>query len=1168
MNDGTEPSANTVATEAGPAPDRGGRPVVSIVMPLYNAERTVHAALASVQAQSRPDWELIVADDASRDASAAVVQRLADGDPRIRLLRRGHAGASAARNAGIELARGDWLLFLDSDDWIAEQALELLLETVEHNPEVDCVYADWKTLPADGESFAERYRFDPSERSFFSALSTGCGFPLHAAITRTALVREIGGFDPELVTCEDWDLWLRLARAGATFRSRPGELAFYRTNEGSQSATGRRMLHDALVVIDRAYAADPRVVNPLPGEAAGAPPERRSATRIHHAVYAGGLLIGRGESALEVVELLADDIPAMLFNVEDIGVQLHSAVPRASGSGAALWWGLPAPVTASLDEFIDALDRRTGVRGMARAIRRSIEERVFDPRRPVGVDPGPATLGFTHAITVDLSRPLRDVTLPDGCDRLFCRPVWEGRALTWTTVAAGDGVVGADVLRDACVAPNAWNLVEIMLGEPEDGSGHGDDLWTTFMRALWDRTGWPNARFYDPTAKPGDTPAAVAHRPDEPFVLDVLAPIPDVRCAGDELSVELRIGAEPLWRFPVAVARERVSAQALLVAANTEGGYELCRAAVRVAISGGWRPGTGLRDALAAAREPGPLAAEATAIGQRAGAIPGSAASRRAVLPAAAAETLLADAQAGGEPVRRAGPGPVGYDPSILGASRTHPALAAAAPDPGQVEAIDHNRHFFEALYAQAEDPWGYSSPYEVRKYEQTLELVPEGLAAGLEIACAGGHFTRQLAARVGALDAVDVSALALERAMRRCAGLPNVSFRRTDLFSEELGSRYDVIVCSEVLYYAGTIERVRHAISAMARALAPGGVLVTAHANALVDDPTAPGFDWSVPFGALGIERLIVRSGRFRLDAELYTDYYRVQRFAVEPNRAVRALRARRRPDRRAVAPADAIPFDVRASFHPAGGTVEPDGHRAEPAMPVLMYHRVAPAGAPAMRRWRVTPDELEQQLSYLQEAGYRSATLGEWHTAVVSRRALPGKRITLTFDDGYEDFAEFAAPLLERYGFRAAVFVVTDRVGGVNEWDASVEELPLMGWDTLRALLARGFVIGGHTRTHPHLTTLEDAAVVSEVTGCRAAIRRELGFTPDLFATPYGARDPGIDSLIGACGFQVAVSVDSIPAVPTSPLLRLPRLEVFGEMGFDRFVAALAPRDAIPAS
>jgi peptidoglycan/xylan/chitin deacetylase (PgdA/CDA1 family) len=208
------------------------------------------------------------------------------------------------------------------------------------------------------------------------------------------------------------------------------------------------------------------------------------------------------------------------------------------------------------------------------------------------------------------------------------------------------------------------------------------------------------------------------------------------------------------------------------------------------------------------------------------------------------------------------------------------------------------------------------------------------------------------------------------------------------------------------------------------------------------------------------------------------------------------------------------------------------------------------------------VTPGELERQLDFLRTAGYASARFEEWREAAEGHRPLPGRRVMLTFDDGYEDFAEHAHPLLRQYELEATVFLVSDRVGGTNAWDAGYgETLPLMGWDTIRALDGDGVQFGGHTATHPMLTALGLDEVVREASRCRAELTEQLGHVVRAFAYPYGDHDAAVARTVGACGFEFAVTTEGFIPSNSTPMLLLPRMNVAGGAPFDAFVRMLTP-------
>ncbi|MDR4499236.1 MAG: glycosyltransferase [Candidatus Scalindua sp.] len=216
---------------------------------------------------------------------------------------------------------------------------------------------------------------------------------------------------------------------------------------------------------------------------------------------------------------------------------------------------------------------------------------------------------------------------------------------------------------------------------------------------------------------------------------------------------------------------------------------------------------------------------------------------------------------------------------------------------------------------------------------------------------------------------------------------------------------------------------------------------------------------------------------------------------------------------------------------------------------LPILMYHRVSPAGSAATTRYRVTPEAFKEQIQYLHDAGFYSISLEDWHTAMVTKKPLPGRPILITFDDGYLDFSTFAWPVLRSYGFTATVFIVTDEVGGSNRWDSIFEEqIPLLDWNDIRLLHSEGVEFGSHSTSHPYLTALPAVEVVREGARSRGVLGRELGITVKSFAYPHGAEDRVVQHLIGACGYIYGLSCRWGLSSYEDPLLALPRLEVFG--------------------
>ncbi len=210
-------------------------PMVSVIMPAYNAAAYIAQSIDSVLEQSHRALELIVVDDGSLDATAAIVELYRRADPRVQLVRIPNSGKpSIARNTGIALATGDYLSFLDSDDYWHPERLALAVAGMQAHPEWIASFHDLEMVDVAGRQLgptylqngrflqaADRYLrpldgrwYDCNERFFvFMSLRFGAVHTLSILIDRRQAGAELR-FDENYVICEDTDLWLRLALRG------------------------------------------------------------------------------------------------------------------------------------------------------------------------------------------------------------------------------------------------------------------------------------------------------------------------------------------------------------------------------------------------------------------------------------------------------------------------------------------------------------------------------------------------------------------------------------------------------------------------------------------------------------------------------------------------------------------------------------------------------------------------------------------------------------------------------------------------------------------------------------------------------------------------------------------------------------------------------------------
>lgn len=208
--------------------------LVSVIMPSYNAEPYLEEAVASVMGQSYPAVELIIVDDGSTDGSVALAEHLIEAHPgRIRLFRQQNQGPYPARNLGMEHARGEFIAFLDADDWWTLDCIEKLHAALAAS-NAALAYCGWQNVGAVHRSNAPYvppdYEQGDKAEQFLRAASP---WPIHAALTRSEVLRKVGGFDTHWRTCMDYDLWLRIGVANRIVLV-PEVMAFYRHKVSGQ----------------------------------------------------------------------------------------------------------------------------------------------------------------------------------------------------------------------------------------------------------------------------------------------------------------------------------------------------------------------------------------------------------------------------------------------------------------------------------------------------------------------------------------------------------------------------------------------------------------------------------------------------------------------------------------------------------------------------------------------------------------------------------------------------------------------------------------------------------------------------------------------------------------------------------------------------------------------
>jgi glycosyltransferase involved in cell wall biosynthesis len=193
-------------------------PLISVLMPAYNAERYIAETVESILVQTFRDFEFLIIDDGSTDRTPEILADYAGRDGRIRLVRRENRGLVTTLNELISLARGPLLARMDADDIAMPQRFERQVAFLQSHPEVVAVGSRVIAIDPDGDELFEMCREENHEAIDSANMKRQGGTFMHPAVMmRAGAVRSIGGYRTEYHLCEDMDLWLRLAEVGKLY---------------------------------------------------------------------------------------------------------------------------------------------------------------------------------------------------------------------------------------------------------------------------------------------------------------------------------------------------------------------------------------------------------------------------------------------------------------------------------------------------------------------------------------------------------------------------------------------------------------------------------------------------------------------------------------------------------------------------------------------------------------------------------------------------------------------------------------------------------------------------------------------------------------------------------------------------------------------------------------
>ena len=229
-------------------------PTISLIMPAYNVATTLRESVQSLLGQTYSDWEAIIFDDGSKDATLTMLRELERNDSRIRVFTQSNQRQAAARNAGIALARGRYVAFLDADDFALPNRFEKQVAFLEKHQEVTVLGSGRINFDAIAGTVLGTFLHPEKHEVLCAHIFTQCPFSTSSVMARAEFFQR-RRFDPTMPPCEDHDLWIRSYRdPGVCYHNLQEPLIHYscrRRLPWSHSRQMSRMYHRALLAEGR-----------------------------------------------------------------------------------------------------------------------------------------------------------------------------------------------------------------------------------------------------------------------------------------------------------------------------------------------------------------------------------------------------------------------------------------------------------------------------------------------------------------------------------------------------------------------------------------------------------------------------------------------------------------------------------------------------------------------------------------------------------------------------------------------------------------------------------------------------------------------------------------------------------------------------------------------------
>jgi len=481
--------------------------------------------------------------------------------------------------------------------------LEKMTKAAMHHPECHLILCNWERLTTDGKTIKE---IGPNWAAVdaFNLFAVTCAFCIHSCMVRKSEVTKAGKFDQSLTTCEDWDLWQRIARTGAKFTLITDSLAVYMMRSASASNKGIQLFKDGMIVVQRGHSRDSRVKEPDEKYINGTSTPDLQNTINGLFTWSAGLIFGSGDDPSKLIEHLPVR-EKIFFDIPAFTGDFFKAAILPTGSSFEIWERLYKKNFEVLKSFLQKLEDLTSTPEFVKRSLGSFEKLFFN----IADFSSSKIIGSTLGTLIDITQEIKHLTAEKHIEKVIIKIKAGKKVFGNIELPVINGFVHKYVIKDAAAENYAWQILGEFFKENiykklslirliglkirtsqykqnirKNSINYFEKLhnfigWTIFLQETFNKHYWISKRFYLPVRQLKFIQTII--QKNDPVIIEIGNEIPNIRLLKDEITLIITAGGNACAKIKINKRKKFLNSQEIRSIIIKELGYELCKIIVR-----------------------------------------------------------------------------------------------------------------------------------------------------------------------------------------------------------------------------------------------------------------------------------------------------------------------------------------------------------------------------------------------------------------------------------------------------------------------------------------------------------------------------------------------------------------------------------------------------------